>query len=253
MVLLGWALAAPVLGEREGHPTAPPVSTTSVPQARTAPPGAKFRPGADMPTGSTVAVRTAPTLAPAESPTTLAPAPSPNPPPTPPLGQAAGSANATTTLPPLPARVEAPAGGKFAAEVLALIDYRWEDRLSDWTLVFQPGRSGYLGGTYTATRRIEVYVRDGQSPQEIAFTVAHEIGHAIDVTYFSDADRQRWETARGFSAPWWAGSGVSDYASGSGDFAESFAAWQVGGPSLSKLGGQPTAKQVQVLESLVNR
>ncbi len=159
-----------------------------------------------------------------------------------------GAEETTSTTP-----VDLPVHEAVGAEALTLISYPWRSVLPGWSVRFLPGRPGYLGGTWTETKRVEVYVREGQSVEEIAFTLAHELGHAIDVTHFGDADRKRWASVRGFDAPWWAGSGVSDYASGSGDFAESFAVWQVGGRSLSKLGGQPTAEQLAVLADLVDR
>lgn len=140
------------------------------------------------------------------------------------------------------------------ADVLSRISYPWRSRLSAWTIEFLPARPGYLGATWTATKRIEIYVRDGQTIDELAFTLAHEMGHAVDLTYLDGAGRDRWLAARGASGTqWWAGSGASDYAVGAGDWAESFAVWQVGGQSLSTVAGQPTPEQLELLGSLASR
>src|SRR4051794_10826716 len=65
---------------------------------------------------------------------------------------------------------------------LERIGYPWEERLAGWTVTFVPGRAGLLGGTWTYERRIEIYVRANQSVEDVAFTLAHEMGHAVDVT-----------------------------------------------------------------------
>ena len=135
--------------------------------------------------------------------------------------------------------------------VLAKLAYPWQTRLSQWTIEFLPGRAGYLGATWTSERRIEIYVRDGQSLDELAFTLAHELGHAVDLTYLSGKERDRWLAARGRpDASWWTDSGASDYAVGAGDWAEAFAVWQVGGSSLSTLAGQPTPEQLRLVAEL---
>ena len=136
---------------------------------------------------------------------------------------------------------------------LAQIGFPWQSKLPGWTIEFLPGRSGLLGGTWTYEKRIEIYVRDYQDVDEVAFTLAHELGHAVDVTMLSDADRETWRQTRAFSdpnAPWWVASGATDFSSGAGDWAESFAVWQIGGWSHSKLAGQPSNSQLAVLARL---
>jgi hypothetical protein len=95
-------------------------------------------------------------------------------------------------------------------------------------------------------------VRESQSTELLAHVIAHELGHAVDVTLNDGPDRRRWEDARGLdSAPWWPGNGATDFSTGAGDFAESFAAWQVGDASFrSKLGGSPTTEQIALLAEL---
>lgn len=155
-------------------------------------------------------------------------------------------AESTTTAPPLPYH-EA-----VGRDALARIAYPWQQELEGWTIQFLPGRAGLLGGTWTYEKRVEIYVRDGQTVDEVAFTLAHELGHAVDVTHFDEVQRQKWRSVRAIPAdtPWWVESGATDFSSGSGDWAEAFAVWQVGGASQSRLGGQPTAAELAVVAQL---
>lgn len=227
-------------------------------------------------------VDTAPAAVPGTAPATAAPAapttataaapvlgePSPTP-----VGEAVGETAESSAAPAtaIPATSIAPAPGTasvdptaldFAhaslsdirAATLARISYPWQTRLPGWTIDFLPGKDGYLGATWSRAHRIEIYVRDGQTVDELAFTLAHELGHAVDLTYFDETDRDRWLAGRGVAgASWWTDSGAGDYAVGAGDFAESFAVWQVGGRSLSTLAGQPTDAQLALLTELVTR
>jgi hypothetical protein len=135
---------------------------------------------------------------------------------------------------------------------LTRISYPWRDRLPGWTVEFLPGRPGLLGGTWTYEQRIEVYVRDGQSVDDVAFTLAHELGHAVDVGMLSEADRQRWVSSRRIdpSVPWWVESGATDFSSGSGDWAEAFAVWQVGGVSHSRVASAPSSADLALVAQL---
>lgn len=152
--------------------------------------------------------------------------------------------------PPAPARVATPEAVGHAA--LARIGYPWQSVLGGWKIEFLGGRSGLLGGTWTYEKRIEIYVRAGHTVEEVAFTLAHEVGHAVDVTLLTEAERERWRAARGISAevPWWVESGATDFSSCSGDWAEAFAVWLVGGWSHSRLAGQPTPAQLTLLAEL---
>lgn len=127
-------------------------------------------------------------------------------------------------------------------EALAMIGYDWEDRLPGWQIAFSDGRDDVRGLTYSAERRIEIYIRDGDSAWDIARVIAHELGHAVDLTHGSDSTREAWRAQRSIDedTPWWPGSGTADFATGAGDFAECFATWQVGSTSLSEVGGDCT-------------
>jgi len=160
----------------------------------------------------------------------------------------------TTVVPaPLAPVAPAPTLAEIRHQALALIPYPWEQMLPGWQIEVHPAKHGYLGATYSFENRIEIYYRSGQTPKEVAFTLAHEIGHAIDLTYNTDVDRARWRDARGLAAdhPWFTGYGMSDFEVGAGDFAESFAVWQLGesGHQL-KLAGTPDAPQLNLLHEL---
>jgi hypothetical protein len=171
------------------------------------------------------------------------------------------STTTTTNVPSTPLIGERPAAAVAPAPTtpeqvgeaaLARIGYPWRSVLSGWTIQFLEGRSGLLGGTWTYEKRIEIYVRPDHTIDEVAFTLAHEMGHAVDVTLLSEAERERWRAARGIGpgVPWWVESGATDFSSCSGDWAESFAVWQVGGWSHSRLAGQPNPAQLTLLAEL---
>jgi hypothetical protein len=103
-------------------------------------------------------------------------------------------------------------------------------------------------------KRIEIYVRPTDTAEALARVVAHELGHAVDLTRNDALDRARWRTARGIAptVPWWPDGTADDFATVSGDFAEAFAAWQTGVVSRSEVAGQPTADQLALLASLAS-
>ncbi len=142
--------------------------------------------------------------------------------------------------------------GDRGLEALALVSYPWEERLPEWEIRFHEGKDGAYGYTLTQESVIDIYVREGQSKQLLAHVIAHELGHAVDVTLNSGDDRRRWQAARGIEdAPWWPDNRASDFSTGAGDFAESFAAWQVGTDSYrSRLAAPPSADQQELLAEL---
>lgn len=175
-------------------------------------------------------------------------------------GTACGARVETSTRTP---SLSAARAGSVANELvvgqqaLQQISYDWETKLPGWTIEFLPGRTGLLGGTWPSSKKIEVYVRDGQSVADVAFTLAHEIGHAVDVSYNTDQDRAEWREARGIgsSYPWWVDCGKRDFEVGAGDFAESFAVWQVGqysGVESHALWGDPTAAEMELMAHLAS-
>jgi len=140
----------------------------------------------------------------------------------------------------------------LAEPALAAVDYPWRDELPGWQIQFVSGASNIAGYTWSREERIEVFVRPGATSADLARILAHELGHAVDVSRNSGDDRREWLAVRGIDeAPWWPGNGLADFATGAGDFAESFAVWQVGDEDYrGELGPSPTAEQLEVLERL---
>ncbi len=165
------------------------------------------------------------------------PPPDPAPPPSPP----------PPSPPPPPPSAEA-----RGAEALALLSYPWSVRLAGWTIVFEDDGGPLRGVTHSGERRIVIHVRPGDSTWQLARVIAHELGHAADLTYNDTGDRRAWKQARGIDAeaPWWPTSGAADFATGAGDFAECFASWQVGSTSLSRLAGTCSAADIELVASL---
>jgi hypothetical protein len=137
----------------------------------------------------------------------------------------------TTAAPavaPPPTRV---AGGdaEVARAALGLIAYPWHDRLHA-TINFLPPRPGMRAHStaFPDHAVVDVYLRPTDTAEQTAVNIAHELGHLIDWYLLNDADRARWSALRGRpGAVWWACDSCTDYATGSGDFAETFAASEV--------------------------
>lgn len=133
---------------------------------------------------------------------------------------------------------------------LERVGWPWLDHLPGWVIEFRPTRTGYLGGTMAYEKRIELYVRDGSPTDELAMTIAHELGHAIDVSHLDWDDRSGWLRARGLPVdhPWWPGNGMTDYQVGAGDFAEKVAERLVGRTGFDTIGGPLTGAQAVLLD-----
>lgn len=132
----------------------------------------------------------------------------------------------------------------------ALIGYPFRQHLSDWSIAYEGPREGYRGNTNTVTRTITVHVGEHDAPHDVAGVLAHEVGHALDVLYLDDEDRNRWLEARGIEAAWWPDSGSADFHLGAGDFAEAVAVLLAASPSDSSL-GPFTAAQLALAEQLL--
>ncbi len=191
-------------------------------------------------------------------------------PTTPPPAPSVTTAPAPTTAPPPPrATFELPDGPaaeptdpeitreqQVGADALRQLSYPWQQSLPGWEIRFLPGRHGLLGATWPEDLQIDLYVRAEHTADDLAHVLAHEMGHAIDVTWFSVADRAAWRAARGFAPdrPWFGQPGESDYAIPSGDFAEAFAVWQVGPARYRGVAGPaPTAEQLELVSQLATR
>lgn len=139
------------------------------------------------------------------------------------------------------------------AQAEALLPFDWQAVLPGWTIVYSGPDSGFRGLTYPYDQSIEMFVRDNDTPSSLAGILAHEIGHAIDVTHLDDGQRDEWRDARSLgNSPWWPDAYASDFESGAGDFAESFAFWAVGDPSSSQLAGTPNAQQLAILGGMLD-
>jgi hypothetical protein len=148
--------------------------------------------------------------------------------------------------------VDDPEAGRRGLEALATIEFPWQDRLEGWQIRFRAASTGAYGYTLPDEQRIEIYVRADQSDELLAHVVAHELGHAVDVTYNTADDRQAWREARGLGdAPWWPDDRAADFATGAGDWAECFASAMLGpGSFRSELGDPPTPDQIELMAEL---
>lgn len=143
----------------------------------------------------------------------------------------------------------------LATGVLALsgLWYPWRELLPTWSLRFDGARVGFYGRTLWPDRVIEIYVRPTQDLADVAFALAHEVGHAVDLEHLDSGQRARWKAARGVPAttPWFGPSDAEDFDTPAGDWAECFAAWQVGPCSFhSRVGGVPTEAELHLLSAL---
>ena len=140
----------------------------------------------------------------------------------------------------------------IGASAEALLPFDWQTALPGWNIVYSDANEDFRGLTYPYDNTIELYVRNDDTAESLSGILAHEIGHAIDVTHFDDAMRRTWSEARSIeSAQWWPDAYASDFETGAGDFAEAFAVWAVDDPSSSRVAHQPTSSQIQVLQSLI--
>ncbi len=156
----------------------------------------------------------------------------------------AGGASA----PPADAQSYAESVGQAA---LATIDYPIETL--GWDIRFLPGRTGYLGLAIGPKRRIEIYVRSTHSVTDVAHTLAHEVGHAVDLTYGTKYRHDEYLRMRGFSpdADWFGCDECTDYATPAGDFAEVFEYWLLGGGDYrSQLGAAPDSVRLEQISHL---
>jgi hypothetical protein len=133
---------------------------------------------------------------------------------------------------------------------LALIVFPWQQLHYD--IFFMAPRPGVRAMTFFGKHRIEIYARPQDNARLLAFDIAHELGHAIDMTRNTGATRRKWMKARGIdpSIPWFGCSGCSDFNTPAGDFAESFALFLLGpGHFSGRIAPPPSAEQIPALAS----
>jgi hypothetical protein len=132
--------------------------------------------------------------------------------------------------------------------ILGLIHYPWQ--ALGYDVVLLGPRPGFRAMTISDRRRIEIYMRNGENPLDIAYDLAHELGHAFDLERNDDVRRARWCVLRGIdpAAPWFGCNRCPDYSTPAGDFAETFAYLLLGpGNYHSRMAPAPTDKEVTEL------
>jgi hypothetical protein len=131
---------------------------------------------------------------------------------------------------------------------LDYIHFPWREL--GFEIVFLSAKRGYRAMTFGKKKRIEIYVRPGDDARMLASDIAHELGHAIDLTYNTSATRDEWKKARGIEAsePWFGCNKCSDYKTPAGDFAETFSFLLMGPPYFnSRIAPRPTPAQIPLL------
>jgi len=119
------------------------------------------------------------------------------------LGTAVPVTGATNTKTDVP-DVRTPALSEQAREdaALALIGFPWQKL--KFQIVFMPPRHGFRAMIFPDKHRIEVYARPQDDTRLLAYDIAHELGHAIDVTRNTSETRKKWMKSRGINpaTPW---------------------------------------------------
>jgi hypothetical protein len=135
-------------------------------------------------------------------------------------------------------------------EALGLISFPWQQL--HYNIVFLAPKPGLRAMTFPAERRIEVYARPLDDSRLLAYDIAHELGHAFDMTFNTTKTRKQWMQARGINpnTPWFGCNRCSDFKTPAGDFAETFALLLLGPGNFSgKIASPPTAEQIPVLKA----
>src|SRR5215831_11716630 len=78
---------------------------------------------------------------------------------------------------------------------LAMIPFPWQ-RLK-YDIVFLQPRLGVRAMTFPKEHRIEIYARPQDDIHLLAYDIAHELGHAVDMTYNTNETRRKWMELRG--------------------------------------------------------
>lgn len=131
---------------------------------------------------------------------------------------------------------------------LALIPFPWQ-RLK-YDIVFLQPRVGFRAMTFPAKHRIEIYARPKDDVHLLAYDIAHELGHAMDVTYNTVETRKKWMELRGIdtATPWFGCDKCSDFSTPAGDFAETFALLLFGPKEFrGRIAPPPAAQQIPFL------
>ncbi len=141
--------------------------------------------------------------------------------------------------------------GRRGMAALERLDYPWREALAGWTISFHGPRSDVSGLTYFDRREIQLFPASRHSDTQLAHVMAHEVGHVVDFLYVTPSEKEQWRSARGLDGRSWYPSGTTnDFTSPAGDFAEAFASWQIGDNYQARLGGNPTAAQIELLATI---
>jgi hypothetical protein len=147
-----------------------------------------------------------------------------------------------------PGSAEAPANRNEAA--LSLIPFDWHQL--HYNIVFLAPRRGVRAMIFPSQHKIEVYARPADDSRQLAYDIAHELGHAIDMTFNTADSRKQWMEARGIDpkTQWFGCSRCSDFKTPAGDFAETFAFLLLGPGNFSgRIAPPPKAEQVSALKA----
>lgn len=141
-----------------------------------------------------------------------------------------------------------PLVGTHAERALERIRFPWRDL--GFQVSFMGRRPGFRALTLVEENRIEVYLKSEEGPDQVAFDLAHEFGHVVDLKYNDDERRRRWMVMRGIdpATPWFGESACSDFDTPAGDFAETFAYLLLGpGSYHSRMAPPPRPEQIREL------
>ena len=149
------------------------------------------------------------------------------------------------TLMLIPLSLSAEPAATRNAAALALIPFSWQQL--HYEIVFMPPQPGVRAMIFQREHRIEIYARPADDAPRIAYDIAHELGHAIDMTFNTAKTRQKWMEVRGIdpSTPWFGCDRCTDFSTPAGDFAETFALLLLGrGHFSGRIAPQPTDEQL---------
>ena len=131
---------------------------------------------------------------------------------------------------------------------LALIPFPWQQL--NYDIVFLQPRVGVRAMTFPVEHRIEIYARPQDDIHLLAYDIAHELGHAMDIIYNTNETRRKWMELRGIdpATPWFGCDKCSDYSTPAGDFAETFALLLFGPKEFrGRIAPPPSAQQIPLL------
>ena len=140
---------------------------------------------------------------------------------------------------------------QLGAQALDIIGVDLQQTLPGWTLSFEASNGAQRGVTYPHDKHIVVSIRSNDTATDVASILAHEMGHAFDVTHLEPSERDQWLEVREIGPQWWVDAYLSDFEAGQGDFAEAFATHLTGDSVHPHAAGQLDDAERAVLEELL--